>query len=65
MKKNSNNRITHQVRISEREALVIMIALRLLADAHPDLYYYAMRYHRIFDRVHKKIMEKRSCVTDL
>lgn len=43
----------------------LMIALRLLATSHPDLYFDAMHFHRIFERVHKKILSKRSCVTDL
>lgn len=64
MKKNSNNRVSHQVRISGREALVIMIALRLLADARSNLHYEAMYYYRIFDRVYKIILAKRLCVID-
>lgn len=61
---NQSNKISHQVRISEREAFIVSSALYWFAHKHPSVFYEAMHYYRIFDRVEKIIKDKKSNFND-
>lgn len=60
MSKKSGNKISHQVRISEHEALILMLALFWLGQYCPQYRTEAARYFSIFDRVLYIIRQKKN-----
>lgn len=55
----TNNKYSHQVRISEREALLIMLALFWLGQYMPTLRGYAAHYYDVFSRIYQIIKKKK------
>lgn len=55
----TNNNYSHQVRISEREALLIMLALYWLGQYMPTLRNDAAHYYDVFSRVYQIIKKKK------
>lgn len=56
---NASNKYCHQVRISEREALLIMLALFWLGQYMPTLRGDAAHYYDVFSRVYQIIKKKK------
>lgn len=55
----TSNKYSHQVRISEREALLIMLALFWLGQYMPTLRTDAAHYYNVFSRVYHIIKKKK------
>lgn len=55
----TSNKYSHQVRISEREALLIMLALFWLGQYMPTLRNDAAHYYDVFSRIYHIIKKKK------
>ena len=62
MKYKGNNKISHQVRISEHEAEIIMLSLYWFARWCPEYRKDASFYFDVFNRVYHIIKQKKLCV---